>query len=110
MLFITKKATDEETAKMMDEYGDYIKVVVDIEKEILAGGAAMHYQEERLLFEYGCKQSNLWGGGVYIKDKRIVYDSMINVRPNQDNPSREILDKSVRAKFDKIVKKLLLYE
>lgn len=40
-----KKATKEEIKKMSYEYGSYIKVVVDIEREILAGGGAMHYDD-----------------------------------------------------------------
>lgn len=55
-----KKATKEQIKKMSYAYGSYIKVVIDIEKEVLAGGADMHYDEEKLLLEYGCKQENLW--------------------------------------------------
>lgn len=103
-----KKANDNEIEKMCYEYGDYIKVVVDIEKEILAGGGEMHYDEERLLLQYGCSQENLWGAGVDIKTKKIDYDSMINVRPNQDNPSRIVAAPEIREKIDKIITKLLL--
>lgn len=65
-LIITKKATKGEIKKISYEYGNYIKVVVDTEKGILAAGAAMHHDEERLLLEYGSKQQNLWGGAIDI--------------------------------------------
>ncbi|MBI2021377.1 hypothetical protein HYS93_00655 [Candidatus Daviesbacteria bacterium] len=107
-LIITKKATKDQIKKMSYEYGSYIKVVVDIEKSILAGGAAMHYDEERLLLEYGSKQQNLWGGGIDLDTGSIDYNSMINLRPNQNNPSREIVSLEIREKFDKIVKRLLI--
>lgn len=103
-----KKATQEELKKMSYELGDYVKVVVDVEKAILAGGGAMHYDEEQVLLEHGCEQKNLWGGGLDFTTSEVDYNSMINVRPNQNNPSREILTEDVRKKFKKIVEDLLL--
>lgn len=103
-----KKASQEQLDKMSYELGNYVKVVVDLDKEILAGGGGMHYDEERLLLEYGCEQKNLWGGGVDFTTKEVDYNSMINIRPNQNNPSREIMSEEKRAKFKKIVEDLLL--
>ncbi len=108
VIVLTKKATSEQLKKMGHEYDNYIKVVVDIEKGILAGGAAFHYEEEGVLLEYSSKQSNLWGGGIDLKTEEIDYNSMINVRPNQDNPSRDVLDTKIREKFDIIVKEIFL--
>lgn len=103
-----KKATPAELDKMSYELGNYIKVVVDIEKGILAGGGGMHFDEEQLLLEYGCKQVNLWGGGIDFITKEVDYNSMINVRPGQNNLSRDILSEEKRAKFKKIIEDLLL--
>lgn len=105
---LTKKATEEQIEKMCYEFGNYTKVVVDVEKGILAGGAAMHYDEEQVLLEYGCKQENLWGGGIDFATGTIDYNSMINVRPNQENLSRDILSQEIRDKFKVVVEKLLL--
>lgn len=93
---------------MSYKYGSYIKVVVDTEKGILAGGAAMHYEEEQTLLEHSSKQENLWGGGLDLQTEQIDYNSMINIRPHQNNPSRDILSQEIRERFDKIVKELLL--
>lgn len=103
-----RKATQAELDKMSYELGDYVKVVVDVEKGILAGGAGMHYDEEQLLLEYGCEQKNLWGGGIDFTTKEIDYNSMINVRPNANNSSRDILSEEIRKKFKKIVEEILL--
>lgn len=103
-----KKATREQLKKMCYELGKYIKVVVDIEKGILAGGGAMHYDEEQLLLEYGCEQKNLWGGGIDLTTNEVDYNSMINVRSNQENPSRDILSEEIRKKLKKIVEDFLL--
>lgn len=103
-----KKASPLELEKMSYEYGSYIKVVVDVEKGILAGGGAMHYDEEQLLLEYGCRQENLWGGGIDFTTGEVDYNSMINVRPREGNDSRDILSNDTRKKFKKIVEDLLL--
>lgn len=107
MIILTKKATEEQIKKMCYEFGNYIKVVVDIEKGILAGGAAMHYDEEQTLLEHGCKQENLWGGGIDFTTDTIDYNSMINIRPNQKNSSRDVLSQEIRDKFKSIVRGLL---
>lgn len=103
-----RKSTKEELDKMSHEFGDYIKVVVDIKKGILAGGGGMHYDEEQELLEYGCEQKNLWGGGVDFATSEIDYNSMINIRPEVNNPSRDILSEEIRKKFKKIVEEILL--
>lgn len=102
-----RKATKKELDNMSYELGDYIKVVVDVEKGILAGGGGMHYDEEQLLLEYGCKQKNLWGGGIDFTTNEIDYNSMINIRPNENNPSRDILSEDLRKKFKEIVEEIL---
>lgn len=108
MIIILKKATEEQIKKMCHEFGSYIKVVVDIEKGILAGGAAMHYDEEQALLGYGCQQENLWGGGIDFATNTVDYNSMINVRPGQENPSRDILSQEKRDQLKAIIKELLL--
>ncbi len=88
---------------MSYQYGSYIKVVVDIEKGILCGGGAMHYDDEQLLLEYGCKQENLWRGGIDLETGEVTYDSMINIRPDQGNSKREIQSVEIQKKFRIIV-------
>lgn len=108
VLVIAKKATDEEIKRMAEDFDGYIKVVVDVEREILAGGGERHVDCEQLLLKEGSKQADLWGGGIDLETKEIDYNSIINLRPNQDNPSRDILSGEIRQKFDKIVKELII--
>lgn len=108
LLIIRKKATPEEITKMAQDFDGYIKLVVDVEQEILAGGGERHVEGEQALLKEGSKQENLWGGGWDMETKEIDYNSIINLRPQQNNPSRDILSLDIRKKFDLIVKKLLL--
>lgn len=106
-IILTTKATPAQIKKMAREYGNYIKVVVDIEKGILAGGAAMHYDEEQELLEYGSRQENLWGGGIDLETGEVTYDSMINIRPAVGNNKRDIESDKIKEKFKKIVAALI---
>ena len=86
--------------------GFFIKVVVDLEKEILAAGAKMHVEEEEILIKDGSNKESLWGGGYNLDDKIVTFDSIINNKPRV-NPSLEILDKATREKLEKITRYLL---
>ncbi len=108
LLVIRKKAQPSQIKKMAEDYGGYIKLVVDVEQGILAGGGERHVDGEQKLLKEGSKQGDLWGVGLDLETKEIDYNSIINLRPNQENPSRDILSEEMRKKFDKIVKDLLL--
>ena len=107
MIILTSKATRDQLIDICECFKGYVKVVVDIEKEILCAGADRHVDEEQELLKTESRQSNLWGGGLDLETGEIDYNSMINLRPNQDNPSRDILLKEIREKFDEIVNKIL---
>jgi len=92
---------------MLDALESYIKVVVDVERKTLAGGGEFHVDCEKILLDNGSKQKNLWGGGVDWENQQVEFNSLINIRPAQGNPSQEILSPQTREKFEKIVKKLL---
>jgi len=107
-LIIRKKATKEELKQLSKHFKGYIKIVVDVERGMLAGGAERHVDEEKALLNDGSKQAELWGGGIDLETDDIDYNSVINLRPNQNNPSRDILDKKIREEFAKIVRRLLI--
>ena len=98
----------EEMAKKM--FGNLVKAVVDIEKEIMAVDGELHSDEQALLLENGSKQENLWGINIY-PDKTgedfIEFGSIINIRPSQQNRSRSIDDPDTRKKILEIVNKLI---
>jgi hypothetical protein len=91
-------------------FGDLVKAVVDIERNIMAAGAELHADEEALLIEQGSKQENLWGINLYPEKGDadfIEFDSVINIRPRQNNRSRYVEDEDIRARIREIVTKLV---
>lgn len=105
-MILTKRTpyTKEEIEKMRELFDVYIKTVIDIKKKICSAGCDRHFEAEKILREQGSKQSDLWGGGIELNTKTIDYNSFINIRPGDDNPSNEILDSKVRTEFEKLMK------
>jgi len=102
------KSTIFQDSIVIDE--QYVKAVVDVEKEIMAFDAGMHYDLELDLLEQGSKQDNLWGINLLKNipgDEWIEFDSMINIRPGQKNRSRGVEDENARKKIIQIVNKLI---
>lgn len=103
LVLLKDKATKEEIFKAGKDLDKYIKFVVDIETTNLVIGGDRHYQAEQLLLENGSKQEDLWGGGYDTETKVVDYDSIINIRPKNNNPSREVLNMGIRKKIDSIL-------
>ncbi|MDI6603094.1 MAG: DUF5674 family protein [Patescibacteria group bacterium] len=111
MKIVKDKITIGELKEMAKEmFGNLVKVVVDVEKEIIAVNGELHSDEEELLIENSSKPKNLWGINIYpeIKDENwIEFDSVINLKPHFGNRTRGIDDPKIRKKIIKIVNKLV---
>jgi len=111
MKLVTKKITKKELAEMANEmFGNLVKVVVDIEKKIIAVDMPMHADGEKLLLGKGSRQEALWGINLHPSETGkdwIEFNSMINIRPHFDNLTRGINDSKTREKIIKIVSDLV---
>src|SRR5713226_582183 len=91
-------------------YEEVIKVVVDIEKKIMAIGGEMYADEEKFLLEHGSKQEDLWGINIFTElegPDMIEFDSIINVRPRTGNRSRGVEDAAIRERIIELVDSLV---
>ncbi|MFI5233871.1 MAG: DUF5674 family protein [Gemmatimonadales bacterium] len=91
-------------------FGDMIKAVVDIRRQVMAVGGELHSDEEAILIDDGSVQSELWGINLYPAERGegfVEFDSMINVRPAQGNLSRDVLDGAIRAQIRAVVDRLV---
>jgi|SRR6056297_3254871 len=113
MKFVDKeKKTNQSELKEMasNSFDNLVKAVVDITAEIMVVDAEMHSDQEQYLLEKGYKQKDIWGINIYPdaeEDKRVEFDSMINLRPSQGNRSRGIDNPEIREKIIKIVNNLV---
>lgn len=102
----TTLSLDELKTMARNRFGNLVKAVVDVEREIMAVDGELHSDEEALLLENGSLQRNLWGINIYpeLEEKDwIEFDSIINIRPSQGNRSRGVDDPALREKIIKIV-------
>ncbi len=93
-----------------EQFGDFVKAVVDVRRDVLAIGGELHGDEEALLLDDGSRQTDLWGVNLYPDrpgGERIEFDSMINVRPSQGNRSRSVEDPAIRGQIDAVVARLI---
>lgn len=111
MEVVTKNISLDGLVKLAKQrFGNLVKAVVDVEREIMAIDAELHADEEALLLEQGSRQKNLWGINLYPElpgDDFIEFDSMINIRPSQNNLSRNVENQKLRGKIVEIVNKLV---
>ena len=105
---IKKPITKAELARMArEQFGDFVKAVVDIEQNIMAIGGGLHADEEVALMEQErSKREHTWGINIYPEksgDDFIEFDSMINLKPGFGNRSRGVENPDIRKKIISIV-------
>ncbi|NVM57706.1 MAG: hypothetical protein HWN51_06270 [Desulfobacterales bacterium] len=108
MIYIIKRnATEQQVSEMRESLGSYIKLAVDIERGILAGGGELHADCEAQLLPSGGRQENIWGADWIPETREVRFEALINIRSRQNNPSMTILDEGVRRRVEAIVRSLL---
>lgn len=111
MKLITKPITKDQLKKIAKKsFGNLVKAVVDIEKGIMVIDAELHADQESALLQKGSKQTDLWGINLYPDMQNsnwIEFDSMINLRPYQNNLTRGVDNPKIRQKIIEVVNKLI---
>lgn len=109
MVILDNPITIDDLKKIAaNTFGDLVKAVVDVGKELIALDAELHSDLEALFLENGSEQKDLWGINFYpdLKGADFVeFDSMINMRPSQGNISRGVDADEQRHKIMEIVNK-----
>ncbi|WP_271254694.1 DUF5674 family protein [Pseudanabaena sp. Chao 1811] len=87
-------------------FGLKIKLAVDVTREILDGGE-LHFDCEQLLLDAGIQQENIWIADLYPQTKEVRVESIINIRPRQQNMTMEVRNLQLKVRIEKIVRYLL---
>lgn len=108
---IDKPISQQELQEIAERgFGDMVKAVVDISQGIMAAGGELHADVEAFLLDRGSDQKNLWGINLYPEldmPAMLEFDSMINIRPAQQNKSRSVEDEGIRNMIKEVVNKLI---
>ena len=94
-----------------EQYVDIIKAVVDVRQEIMGVGGELHVDIQSLLIEKeNSKGDNTWGINLYLEktgEDFVEFDSMINLKPNLGNRTRDVENSEIKEKILKIITKLI---
>jgi hypothetical protein len=107
--YFDKPLSEATIRRLVDaEFGDMVKFVVDLDQQVICVGGEFHSDEETILLEKGSQQEHLWGANYYPgrpEGKKLVYTSMINVRPRDENMKQEIQSLKIRKQVADLAKR-----
>jgi len=106
MALIKEKISPGKFAEIVGD-ADMVKVVVDIEREIVALGCELHIDCANELIEDGSRSKDIWGANVYPKKREIDFTAVFNIKPSSNNRSLEIQDAAIREKVGAVIQKFL---
>jgi hypothetical protein len=110
MLILQTPTTLQEIRQEHNHFFDsMVKIVVDLDRELVALDAEMHADLEQQLLEEGSEQMNLWGANVYFEGPVFLeFTSLINIRPGQGNRSMEVQSSELRTQIEALVRRFIL--
>jgi Protein of unknown function (DUF5674) len=105
------KINTEDLKKLADFwYGTMIKGAVDIEQGRVALGGDYHIEDSELLTSTGSKFEDIWGFNIRFEENPegiLEFDSIVNIKPNFGNRSRNINNEEVIKKATEIIYKFI---
>jgi hypothetical protein len=104
---LRERATPAQIGEMLEELKGYIKLAVDVDRGVLAGGGALHADCEAVLLEDGSRQEDVWGADWIPETQEIRFEALINIRPRQGNLSMTLEDLGVQGKIGQVAVRLL---
>lgn len=107
IVLLRQRATREQLAQMLETLEAYVKVAVDINRGVLAGGGALHADWEAVLLDDGSAKDDIWGADWIPVSQQVKFEALINIRPRRNNFSMTILDRDIRERVERVVRDLL---
>ncbi len=103
---LRRQATAQQLKEMLEVHESYLKVAVDVQEGVLAGGGEFHADCESVLVEDGSRRENIWGADWIPSEQAVRFGALINIRPGV-NPQMEIQNPQIRRQVEAITRKLL---
>ena len=104
---VRSRASKKQMTEMLEVFGTFIKLAVNVRLEILAGGGELHADCEQALLDDESEQADIWGADWDPVNQIVTFESLINIRPRQNNRKLEVQDPVLRAKIQNVVSALL---
>ena len=106
VLILREPPSHEQLNELLAVFETFIKLAVDVRREVVAAGGEMHADCEEALLEDGSLQEDIWGADWEPATRTVYFDSLINIRPRQSNSRSEIQDPQLRAQVEKVVRRV----
>ena len=106
ILILKERATPDQVAEMLSVFGTYIKLAVDVERQVVAGGGELHSDCEQALLDDGSRQGDVWGAD-WDSAGEVRFESLINIRPQQGNLGLELQSSQLREQVERIARSIL---
>lgn len=103
---LAERPTPQQITEMLEELQTYIKLAVDVERGIVAGGGEWHRDCEQVLLDAGSRQEDIWGADWSPVKREVRFEALINIRPRQNNRSMLIQDAQLCARIEKTVRSI----
>jgi hypothetical protein len=103
-------AIDELRRLAAGRFGDLVKGVIDVARQVLILDAELHADQQAELLAEGSRQQDLWGINLYPDlppQDWLEFDSMINLRPSGGNRSRGVDDPLIRQRISELVSRMV---
>jgi hypothetical protein len=104
ILILRETPTAGQMVELLEPFSSFIKLAVDIRRELVAAGGELHFDCEQALLEDGSQQFDVWGADWEPDTRRVYFESLINIRPKQQNFSSELASPQLREQIDRIVR------
>ncbi|MCC6163357.1 MAG: hypothetical protein IT182_08415 [Acidobacteria bacterium] len=101
---------DDLRAMAAGRFGDLVKAVVDLRRDVMLVDAELHADQEAALLAEGAQQHDLWGINLYPDMSGadwLEFDSVINLRPSFGNRSRSVDDPATQEAIVRLVERLV---
>ena len=107
-MILTEKILWRDLFSAKHYYPDMVKIVVDIEQNIMSAEAEWHSElANELQEQMESKWDLLWGANLYEEYGEIEYNSLINNKPpseyHKGNRSSDIQDEEICAKVKNVI-------
>lgn len=112
MIILSRKYTIDDIYEINTFPNGFVKGVVDLDQELVALDAEMHYElADYLRQQRGSQESSLWGFNLWLENEGIddilEYDSFINIHNNQlhgyPRGGMDIKDPSIVTKATEVI-------
>ena len=103
-------AIEELQTMALKMFGNLVKAVVDIERNVVAIDGELHVDLAEMLVQQGSKSQNMWGVNIHpdMPEDWLEFDSLINLKPHMGKKTSGVGDPIIREKIITILQPLIL--